>query len=607
MKKILFSTTWGPYIEQFFNTSPTDVMNQRFSRGCDIFSLSGHLHMNACHLIAQNIDSPSVFLEYPRKDDFLEEIAKDYDYIGLSLFHNQVPDAVEMCKAIRQKAHKSKIVLGGFGAAGLEATRTPDELKEICDHLCHEEGTSFFRKLLGERLDKPMSHSHLPKWGTILPMLNRNSLGQTPVVVGSVGCPNGCDFCGTTEYFCGRRIELMSPENVHKEFKRMFRENPYIPQVTLLEEDSFADIEYMQELGKLLREDSEFGLAHYSFYCLASIRSMSQWSFEDMMLTGCSTVFVGVESKYAKDHGYEKREGLSCKKMFKGLHSVGISTSGAWMVGFDFQNRQNIEEDLQDFIALEPTTQQLARVCPFPATPMWKRMKEEGRIKEDMDWNSVSFYGGGGMDPKNFNEHEVMNLIERGYRELYETHGATLARLIDVNLRGYEYCMENRHRNKYIGDRGQYHRRMAFGLFPMLKPMETFAPNNTVRKKMKDHRRNYIRLIGEPTTAQTLVEKYLTGLSGFTKFLDVILPRDNFINEEPFKKYIYDKPAPEWPERPYRIERPHGGEKKFNRILKSKEKASGIVALIQKLTKYFDRRKGIEVDDELREASTNIF
>jgi hypothetical protein len=324
-----------------------------------------------------------------------------------------------------------------------------------------------------------------------------------------------------------------------------------------------------------------------------------------MMLTGASTVFVGVESKYAQEHGYSKTQGLSYRDMFSGLHSVGITTSGAWMVGFDFQNRQNIEEDLQDFIALEPTTQQLTRVCPFPATPMWRDMKDQGRIKENVDWNSVSFYGGGGMDPKNFNEHEVMGLIERGYRELYETHGATLARYLDVILRGYDYCMENRHKNKYIGHRARYHKRMAFTIFPLLKPMEIYAPNNIVRKRMKDIRRNYLRLIGEPSTFQKWQEKWLTGLSGFNKFLDVISPRENRITEEAFKKYIYNKPAPEWPERPYQVQRP-GGEKTYKRFKKTQDRIRNTMGRLQTFTKYLDKRKGIEVEDELREASMSL-
>ena len=112
-------------------------MNQRFSRGCDIFSLNGHLHMNWAHLIAQNIDRPSVFLEYPEKEDFLEEVDTGYEYVALSAFHNQVDDLVEMCRAVRARAPASKIVLGGFGAAGLEATRSAEELSTLCDHLCH--------------------------------------------------------------------------------------------------------------------------------------------------------------------------------------------------------------------------------------------------------------------------------------------------------------------------------------------------------------------------------------------------------------------------------------------------------------------------------------
>ncbi len=557
MQEVLFSTTWGPFHEQFFNTSPIDVMNQRFSRGCDIFSLNGHLHMNWAHLIAQNINRPSVFLEYPGKEDFLREVEKGYEYVALSAFHNQVDDLVEMCRAVRARAPSSRIVLGGFGAAGLEATRSKKDLRDLCDHLCHEEGTSFFRRLIGEDPDRPAFHSHLPKWGYSLPMMNRHPRGNTPVVVGSVGCPNACDFCGTTEMFQHRRIQLMSPEEVHREFRRAWRENPHTLQGVLLEEDSFQNVEYIQELGRLLREDTEFGLGYYNFYCLASNRSMSQWSFEDMALTGCSTVFVGVESKFAHEHGYGKKEGLSHKEMFDGLHRVGILTTGAWMVGFDFQTRENIEEDLQDFISLAPTLQQLTRVCPFPPTPLWKQLKKEGRIRKDVSWEEVSFYGGGGMVMNNFYEHEIMEIIERGYRLLYETHGASIARIIRVNLLGYEYCMENRHRNRYLEDRAFYHRRLAYSFFPILKSLEIYAPNSTVRKKMKDLRRMYIRLLGEPTGFQNVLERTFSLASGASRLKDLLYPADNTLVEEAFKRYRYDKPAPAWPECPYLVEYPH--------------------------------------------------
>jgi len=606
MKKVLFSSTWGPFKEQFFNTSPVDVMNQRFSRGCDIFTLNAHLHMNWVHLIAQNIDLPSVFLEYPREEDFIAEIEKGYDYVALSSFHNQNDDLIDMCRAVRKKAPDSKIVLGGFGAAGLEAVMSEPELKEICDHLCHEEGTRFFRKILGEDPDRPMFHSHLPKWGYSLPMLNHHPAGNTPVVVGSVGCPNGCDFCGTTEMFHQCRTVIMTPEQVHQEFKRAWRENPMLAQAVLLEEDTFQNVEYVTELGRLLREDPEFGLAYYNFYCLASNRSMSQWSFEDMALTGCSTVFVGVESKFARDHGYDKTEGLSYQETFDGLHNVGILTTGAWMVGFDFQTRENVEEDLEEFVSLYPSMQQLARVCPFPPTPMWDRLKEEGRIREDVKWEDISFYGGGGMVLENLYEHEIGEIIERGYRKLYETHGASVARIVHVNLMGYEYCWENRHRNKYLGERAQYNKRLATTFFPIIKACEIYAPNNTVRKKMKDIRRMYHRLLGKPNHFQKGLEKTLCLASGANKLLDVINPRDNVLVEEAYKKYIYDKPTPQWPERPYRVEYPRRTWK-FDSYLSAMNMVKRALVGMEWTSRALDRRKGIERDEKIEPEAYLIF
>ncbi len=574
-------------------------MNQRFSRGCDIFTLCGHLHVSFAHLIAQNIDIPSVFLEYPTKEDFLSEIEKGYDYVAISAFHNQMDDLVEMCHAVRQKAPDSEIVLGGWGAVGLDVTSEKDELKTLCDHLCREEGIRFFRRLLGEDPDRPAFHCHLPKWGYSLPMITRYPAGDTPVAVGSLGCPNACDFCATAEMFDNKRVQIMSPEQVHKEFRRAWRENPNAPQATLLEEDSFQNKDYIMELGRLLREDPEFGLSYYNFYCLASIQSMSQFSFEEMMLTGCTTVFVGVESKFASSEGYDKTQGLSAEEMFKGLHNVGIFTTGAWMIGFDFQDRQNIKEDLQHFISLEPSMQQLTRVCPFPGTPMWYQMKEENRIREDVSWEEISFYGGGGMTPKNFNDHEVMAIIEQGYKQLYETHGASLARICHVNMLGYQYGMENRHRNKYLGDRAIMHKRMAYTIYPILKSMEIYAPNNIVRKRMKELRRMYARVCGEPTSFQKILERLFIGRAGIEKLLDVAYPRDNILKEEPSRKYIYNKPAPLYPECPYEVVYLHKSLS-FDLNQFANTIQIGLARMLIGACRLLDERKGMVFDEAAR-------
>jgi hypothetical protein len=459
---------------------------------------------------------------------------------------------------------------------------------------------------LGEEPERPMFHSHLPCWSYSLPMIDPRPQGMTPVVVASLGCPMGCDFCGTTEMFKKRRIPLMTPEQVHREFRRAWRDNPDTPQATLLEEDSYRDQDFMRELGRLLREDPEFGLSHYNFYCLASTGSLSNWSFEDVMLTGCAVAFIGVESKWAPEHGYTKRKGLGAKEVFDGLHRVGICTTGAWMVGFDFQNRDNIQEDLEDFIALEPTTQQLTRVCPVPATPMWKKMRDDGRIRPDVSWEEISFYGGGGMKPKNFNDHEVMALIESGYKRLYETHGASIARMLGVNLKGYEYCRLNRRKNRFFDDRAILHKRQAMTVYPLLKPLQVFAPNSIVRKRMKDLRREYHRLCGEPTSFMLGLERILMGLAGTARLADLLYPQDNLAIEEPCRRYVYDKPAPAYPECPYRVEYPAGAPRsRFERMARNQLK--NLVNGAQVVSRTIDRARGRHYDEAMRRGPLQFF
>ena len=57
---------------------------------------------------------------------------------------------------------------------------------------------------------------------------------------------------------------------------------------------------------------------------------------------------------------------------------------------------------------------------------------------------SISFFGGGGLTPKNFHEHEIMEIIDQGYVKLYETWGSNLFRFFKVTLNGYEYCRNHK-------------------------------------------------------------------------------------------------------------------------------------------------------------------
>ena len=316
-RNILLSTPWGPYEPDMYYGIQTDVMSQRFSRGCDIFTLSGHMHLNFAHVIAQNTKPPTVFLEYPRRDDFVEELRRGYDIVGIGSLHNQVESVIEMCRVVRKVSPQSTVVLGGYGAVGIEAVYPESEWRTFADHICHEEGITFMRRLLEEPTDAPISVTHLPRCSLTLPWLNKHACGNVGVIAASLGCPKGCDFCGTTEMYSRKRIELLSPKQVVDEMKRYYREHPQLLTVIILEEDSFAQKDYLSEIGRLIREDTEIGgLGVMSYFMLGGIESLSEWSYDDLLLTGMLAAFIGVESKFAPEHGYKKRRGNDLAEVF---------------------------------------------------------------------------------------------------------------------------------------------------------------------------------------------------------------------------------------------------------------------------------------------------
>jgi haloalkane dehalogenase len=554
MSSVLLTTPVGPYDTHYYNQSLTDVMDQRFSRGCDIFTMRGHIHINFAHVLAQNIQAPTVFLEYPTWEDFETEIANKPTIIGINGFHNQRDIVVQMAKRARVLSPESTILLGGWAGVGVKSCVPEDEWKQYADDICEGEGVGFLREKLGEDVNAPIDVTHLPKCAAAIPWLEPHPEGDMGTVVASLGCPHGCDFCGTTHMYSRRRVRLLKADKVFDEMKRYFRDHEKLVSINLIEEDSFADPKFMRRLSELVCADEEFGIERLNFFCLSSNSSLSKFDFDDILRTGVSSIFIGVESKFAPGEGYKKRDGRTIDETFRELHRRGIGTIGAWMLGFDFQNRENVTEDLNAFIDLEPTFQQLTRLCPFPGTTLWRRLVEEERIDpKQIPTEAISFFGGGGMVPENFYDHEIMELIESGYVKLYETWGACMFRQWKVGLNGFEYC--STHDDPIIRRRAEFHRRMVHEIYPLTLAMEYHAPNGTVRKKVRDQRTRYFKNFGEPSTAQKLLEKFVLRKAHKAAKDEQSNPINFRPKEEPYKRYEYARTAKPG-EQPYTVTHP---------------------------------------------------
>lgn len=528
--RVLLSSPWYPdgYQTQAWDNPVTDFGDLQFTGHQDLFTLHGHMHELFAHVIAQNLRAPTVYLEYPRKQHFLEEASRGYEVVGIHLFYNQVEAALDMCRAVRQRSPASKIVLGGYGALGIAEMMSPDDVKPFADHLCLGEGITFMRKLLGEPVSDPLAISHMPPGGMTLPWHRKYIAEDVGVVVASLGCPYGCDFCGTTKMFNRRRVVLLTPEQLAKEVERIYEEQPGTQLVAVYEEDSFIDPEYLEAFGEALRKTS-IGLAA-GLWVLGGVRSIQQWGdkrFDRIARCGIASAFLGVESKFAPLEGYPKREG-NIREVFEEFHRRGITTTGAWVCGWDFHTRANVEEDLAFLLSLKPTMHQLTTLCPFPGTDLFRRLRKEGRVPENLRWQDLSFFGaGGGVRYKNFESHELFELIHRGYRQSYELWGPSLMRFLEVELNGYEWALSTG--DPALRPRAELHRRTAMSLCLFLPSAVELAPNGFVRRSMRELASRYERVIGRPTSMQQMMATMVLQLARRERKKRLELGRDRYV------------------------------------------------------------------------------
>jgi hypothetical protein len=240
---------------------------------------------------------------------------------------------------------------------------------------------------------------------------------------------------------------------------------------------------------------------------------------------------------------------------------MGVRTVGSWVCGWDFHSHANVMEDLNYFVALCPTYQQLTRLSPFPGTPLYDRLKKEGRL-HDVPWENMHFWS---ETQKNLGleDHETLNIVEQGYDILYRTWGPSLLRRLDVELNGYEYC--RRSSNAVLREhRTKFFKKQCGMVWTLLAAMGRYSPNGIVRRQARMADKRYREVIGEPTPVMTLMSDLVLKLAGREYAKTIFNPSFYRAKEEPFKRYTYDRTNDDAPI-PYKTEWPGGRSFKVRR------------------------------------------
>ncbi len=153
--KVLLSSVFGPFgVDDDYGRKENlmQLFHNQVTRKQGIYSIRDSNESFGLHFIANNIDPPTLVLDFPSQERFIEEIEKGYDYAEISFITSNFVKAKRMAELVREYSLKSLIVLGRHGVCAAEVVGSVPH-----DHLCEGESVKLHTlRLKRSQLWKPL-------------------------------------------------------------------------------------------------------------------------------------------------------------------------------------------------------------------------------------------------------------------------------------------------------------------------------------------------------------------------------------------------------------------------------------------------------------------
>ena len=501
-KRVLLASVCRPFGEKYgdgFGVSYEGTHQLLWAQG--IFRPRSTTTQWGIDFIAVNLETPVVTIHYPSMKQFIREISKGYDYVGIAFvvatFHKVKP----MVEAVRKYAPGTKIILGGYG------TILPDdELLPYSDYICRGEGVAFMRELLGEPTDAPYNQPIIVKQSYIfsLPILAR-----VGYIFAGLGCPHGCDFCVTSHYFKRKHIKLLpTGKSVTEAMQSLMAARPDINSIWISDEDFLVDHkrarEYLEEVRKFDKIPS--------ISIFASINSLSRFTVTELVEMGIDWVWIGFEGKKA---GYAKMKGRDYGETFAELKRHGITVMSSMIMGFDYQTEEIIREEFDELMSYNPSLCQFLIYGPAMCTPAHKKYKQDGRLF-GIDYR---FYDGFylGFEHPHIDPDTMVRTQRDLYRQEFSRLGPSVCRVVSDWIEGYITLKD--HPNPKVRAKGESMGKKAHGAlatFPVFKKFFKGPPG--VQDNIESLGRKIERCTGPMDFKNRVFSRLLPFAARFTDF-----------------------------------------------------------------------------------------
>jgi radical SAM superfamily enzyme YgiQ (UPF0313 family) len=367
-------------------------------------------------LTLAGMTAPEIDLHYIEIADLrdVHGLPEEFDAVAISSFSAQIGEAYEL--ADRYRSAGTKVILGG-----LHVSAVPAEARAHADAVVIGEGEPLWPKVMADLLggalqpvydargrDFDLAESPMPRFD-LLEIERYNRL----TVQTQRGCPFRCEFCAAS-----MRI---SPRYKVKPVERVIAEVRNIkalwkrPFIEFADDNTFVNKAHSRELMRALAPE------HVRWFTETDVSVAEDLELLQLMRdAGCAEVLIGLEStSFAGLDGLEQQSNWKAKKVDHYLEAVrriqdrGIRVNGCFVLGLDGTDTRSFG-DVLDFVRQSGLYDvQITVQTAFPGTPLYERLKREGRILREEAWELCTLFDVN-FQPARMSVAE----LEEGLREL---------------------------------------------------------------------------------------------------------------------------------------------------------------------------------------------
>lgn len=332
------------------------------------------------------------YLEVPDLSE-VDGVPGEFDVVAISSFSAQIFEAYKL--ADRYRLLGTRVILGG-----LHVSAMPMEALRHADAVVVGEGEPVWPAVIADLrggnlkpvydargMNYTFANSPMPRFD-LLDIEKYNRL----TVQTQRGCPFRCEFCAAS-----MRI---SPVYKVKPVERVIEEIRSIksvwkkPFIEFADDNSFVNKAHSKELLRAVAKEE------IKWFTESDLSVADDDELLDLLAdAGCAEVLIGFESTtFAAVDGVEQRANWKAKRVDSYLEAIrkiqdrGVRVNGCFVLGLDTTGTESFEEIFEFVRQSGLYDMQITVQTAFPGTPLYARLKQEGRILRDEAWEMCTLF-----------------------------------------------------------------------------------------------------------------------------------------------------------------------------------------------------------------------